>query len=569
MLSFHASMARAVSLVVAATCCLTLCQATAVQAATTDLSESTTTLTLTSYWDMTLDEGHGHVFVSGGPSGTVIQVLDLAGNPVTTINAPGASGMALSSDGSTIYAALPSKNQIAAISTSTLQVTATYSTGAGTQPQWVAFSGGKAWFTTQTSLTIGEIDPATGTVTSSTARSFYYGDRLFASPVAPGILVDVTNNDSPNTATVYDVSGSTPASVANSIGQTFCSGAGGDVAFTPDGADLIFACAGTQNGVEVGLRTLRVVRYYSTGAYPTSVAISPSGEIAIGVELVNNGIDVFDAGNTSAAAFHGETGSPVGEAWNSLGTLYAVVAGAQHYTLHLFRSPVTLSLTSPMNSASHGTALNFTGSLTETSPIGQGQLVNVSRVDALNPSGVRIGTAAVASDGSFSFVTPAAVLGTDVYTFTFPGTASLGTSSMSATIWVHPPVYPWTAGRRTPVAARSAGSVGLGGSAGWGGTAPVSAAAGASAVGSGGPLGRSLTLAGSQSDAPATHSSQIVSLSSDRSGVATAHPCNAPAQWMRLPSLSDGGLGGVTHPSLPVELVGCVGGGVDPLKQLL
>lgn len=105
------------------------------------------TLPFTSYFGMLVDPAHQYVFVDGGAGSSSILVVDYSGKTVATIpNEPGASGLALSSDGSTVYVALAGGNAISAISTATLTETARYATGAGTDPVYVAYSSGMVWF---------------------------------------------------------------------------------------------------------------------------------------------------------------------------------------------------------------------------------------------------------------------------------------------------------------------------------------------------------------------------------------------------------------------------------------
>jgi DNA-binding beta-propeller fold protein YncE len=116
--------------------------ASAAQAATT-----TVTLPIAKYSHMLLDPAHQHLFFTSGSGTTSIVVTDYSGQTVATIpNEPGATGLALSSDGSTVYAALPEGNAVSAISTSTLAETARYATGTAAVPYYVAYSSGKIWF---------------------------------------------------------------------------------------------------------------------------------------------------------------------------------------------------------------------------------------------------------------------------------------------------------------------------------------------------------------------------------------------------------------------------------------
>jgi hypothetical protein len=68
-------------------------------------ADSTAALPLSQYAHMLVDTAHQHLFFSQGVGSTNILVTDLSGTPVTTItDEQGATGLALSSDGSTLYA---------------------------------------------------------------------------------------------------------------------------------------------------------------------------------------------------------------------------------------------------------------------------------------------------------------------------------------------------------------------------------------------------------------------------------------------------------------------------------
>jgi DNA-binding beta-propeller fold protein YncE len=116
--------------------------AASARAATTSVQ-----LPIARYSHMVVDQAHQHIFFSGGSTSSSILVTDFSGNTVATIpNEPGATGLALSSDGSTVYAALANGDAVSAISTSTLTETARYDTGTGTAPVYVAYTSGKIWF---------------------------------------------------------------------------------------------------------------------------------------------------------------------------------------------------------------------------------------------------------------------------------------------------------------------------------------------------------------------------------------------------------------------------------------
>src|SRR5689334_21716962 len=93
-------------------------------------ADSTAALPLSHYSHMLLDTAHQHIFFSQGAGSTGILVTDLAGAPVTTIgDEQGATGLALSADGGTLYAALADGDAVAAIDTASLAESTRFPTG--------------------------------------------------------------------------------------------------------------------------------------------------------------------------------------------------------------------------------------------------------------------------------------------------------------------------------------------------------------------------------------------------------------------------------------------------------
>jgi DNA-binding beta-propeller fold protein YncE len=143
--------------------------ATSAHAATTT---STVALPMSYYSHMLLDPAHHHIFITSGPGSSSILVTDYSGQTVATIpNESSATALALSSDGSTVYAVLPA-GWISAISTSTLAQTARYFTGTYVDPAYAAYAGGKIWFSYHPANSaadfqsgIGSIDPSTSPAT--------------------------------------------------------------------------------------------------------------------------------------------------------------------------------------------------------------------------------------------------------------------------------------------------------------------------------------------------------------------------------------------------------------------
>ncbi|HEX8629644.1 MAG TPA: hypothetical protein VF755_15870, partial [Catenuloplanes sp.] len=79
---------------------------------------ATTAIPLPTYADMAVDPHSGHVFVSGGPGTSAIVVADRDGRVVGSVpGQSGATGLALSGDGRTLYAALAEADAVSVIDT--------------------------------------------------------------------------------------------------------------------------------------------------------------------------------------------------------------------------------------------------------------------------------------------------------------------------------------------------------------------------------------------------------------------------------------------------------------------
>ncbi|MGD0242247.1 MAG: hypothetical protein ABSB59_18230 [Streptosporangiaceae bacterium] len=272
--------------------------ATSAHAATTVV-----TLPITSYSHMLVDSAHKHLFITSGSGSTSILVTDYSGQTVATIgNEPGATGLALSPDGSTVYAALAAGDAVSAISTSTLAETARYATGTGTDPTYVAATSGKIWFSYDAAAaqaSIGSIDPSTSpaTVTLSAAAGTWSIPPVLAA-TASGELVASEPSQSPNELATYDVSTGTATVLAP---QQFFTEAGNfkSMAITPDGQDVVTASGAPYQQEIFKISDLSAAGTYPTTPYPNSVAIAADGTVAAGTTIGSNEVFMFAPGGST------------------------------------------------------------------------------------------------------------------------------------------------------------------------------------------------------------------------------------------------------------------------------
>ena len=295
--------------------------ASSASAAATPVTKS---LPITSLYQVAVDNAHSHLFFSEGRAPgsfttavNSILVTDLSGNTVTSINGmTGVAGIALSPDSSTLYAALSSANEIIAISTSTLKVTATYSTDSY-DPYTLAFEDGLLWIgygpSGATSSGIGYINPATATPTfvpSVLNNGWTWPPYLSADPSnassasTTGTIVASEDGTSPTPVASFKISRSTVKSTDSANLSNV------------NPARLNVLPGGSQVLIDGSLYDTTNIAAGSQGAYPVSgdsaTAIAPNGWTAFGYGLGqatwDAGITTFPPGSTTADPAQGYSG---------------------------------------------------------------------------------------------------------------------------------------------------------------------------------------------------------------------------------------------------------------------
>lgn len=423
-------------------------QATPAEAVTTAVP-----LPISTYSHMLIDPAHHHIFLTGGFTSTSILVTDYSGNTVATIpNETGATGLALSGDGSTVYAALAGGDAISAISTSTLTETTRYATS--TEPVYVAYTSGKIWFGYGGAAQggIGSVDPSTGAVTlnatSDRINAWYAAPILAASP--DGTLAAGEPDQSPVQLATYDVSAGTATVLAP---QLFDQSADNlrSMQITPDGNDLVTASADPQFQQVYKVSDLSSDGEYPTTAFPNSVSISGDGTVAAGTNAASNEVFVFAPGGSTPLDtydFGSNWLAADGVALTPDGSeLFAITftdASDDNPTLNIIpgpeQAPSTLSLTGPAT-ARHGKKITLSGTLGGPSSDVGGQVLTVTRFDQAHPDGVTLPSVTTATDGTFSFTDKAPGTrrrnaSTVTYQVSYAGDTHLSPSSASTQVTV-------------------------------------------------------------------------------------------------------------------------------------
>ncbi|MFE0788910.1 hypothetical protein ACFW4T_01705 [Streptomyces mutabilis] len=405
-------------------------------------------LPISSYRDMAVDAVHQRVFLSD-PFGDSIVVTDYTGQVVKQISgADGAWGFALSGDSGTLYVALRDAGAIAAIDTVTLQETARYDTGTGAGayagPTSLALAGGKIWFgysldTWRGALGSLDLSGAQPVVTRNQALDTFRGSpRLAATPQVPNTLVAAESDGNTAAVAVYDVGSGQADAQARRVdpGPDGCASLQ-DVALTPDGQQVVVACASAHYHQALRTADLADNGTYTTSWSPTAVAVDPAGTIAAGVYGPSaSDVHLFAQGSPTAytawdfpepSDYADTTLVSGGLAWAPDGSrIFAVTetSGSSSLTLQVLNHPrvdTTVTVRAPASSP-RNQDLTLTGKLEAPVGFGADNTVDIWRIDdPMAGEGTLIGSASVAADGTFEYTDQPKAKGDVQYTVQYYG----------------------------------------------------------------------------------------------------------------------------------------------------
>ncbi|QIY96552.1 hypothetical protein HEP87_24230 [Streptomyces sp. S1D4-11] len=353
---------------------------------------------------MVVDAPHGHLFISGGAGTDGILVTDLdGGNPTMISGEPGATGLALSVDGSALYAALPDQDTIAAISTESLTESTRYGTGAGTHPDSLAVAGGTLWFGYGTvgADGIGSVDGSGTVALRQDSGTWAAPPTLATTPTPSGVLAAaVQTGDTSAFVTYRAEGGALTRQAAKALPVPDLS----DFAVTADGLHLAVSSRSYPRDDRYRTSDLAADGRFAVRVGPGAVAVAPDGTVADGVgdygfeaspETGEGYYHEYDFGHPLRLAAHGLAWAPDGS------RLYAVDVDASGGTpmLRTARNPETAwvhlngrSTTTPL---APGEAYSFRAGFDSPLSLGAGEsmipgTVRVTRYDDADPDGVLI-----------------------------------------------------------------------------------------------------------------------------------------------------------------------------------
>ena len=276
------------------------------------------------FFSLMVDDRHRRVFIAQADA---IAVLDFDGNIVGSIDEPRATGMVLNRSRHILYAALSGANAIAAVNTRTLIENFRVPLDLGPyNPTTLAVVRNLIWFGYACQPGTLCNGPLPGGIGSLDARrgivKLYQGNLSFSSPYPgffallhtvktdPRRLIAATGYGDP--AILYNfqiASHGVPVLQASAYSLTYPGTLENlqDIAVTPDGSHIIAAPGAPYELDSFRLPDLSFVGSYSTGPYPTAVAITADGQYVAAGLLVFNPPDllVFPIGGSTPIASYG------------------------------------------------------------------------------------------------------------------------------------------------------------------------------------------------------------------------------------------------------------------------
>ncbi|KKD05120.1 hypothetical protein TN53_26345 [Streptomyces sp. WM6386] len=423
----------------------------AVLTATPASADSAKILPVKAVGDIVVDGVHQRVFVSDPSNGKIV-VTDYAGTVVKQLTSlPGVTGLELSADSGTLYAAVPGgTDAIVAFDTATATESARYPVGTSTDPKYPALDGDRLWFGYPGD--IGYVDlaaPEHPVALDQETDNTWFGaaPMLDTSPGAPGRIVAGMPQQSPSELAVYDTTSGTLTRTAHS---TVEGGNMRDLALTPDGQHVVVASGAPYYQAVYKTSDLTADGKYPTNAYPNAVDIAPDGSVAAGIDgSYDPDVYVFKPGSaTSVREYDFPSTSSGGNAdllvdrglgWApDASRLFAVSSNYDGvYRLRVLVAPTkattAITVTAPAT-ATRAKKLTVKGKVSSKVALPAGIKLTATRTDLENTSGKALPAVTVKSDGTYSFTDTPTVGGKVKYTLKYAGDAGHAAGTGSDTV---------------------------------------------------------------------------------------------------------------------------------------
>jgi hypothetical protein len=396
----------------------------------------------------------GHLFITGSPGSSAIDVFNPDGTPAGTIHdESGAAGMVL--DGSTLYVARCRWGVIDEIDTDTLTRVGSIQAPVGGTCD-LAEANNRLWFSNSIDHRFGYLSSvalASPHTLVTTTIQVYQG--IFAAvPGHPTWLAMGDTDSFPAEVSIQNISNpATPAQVTSKFDPGGAGGALADMTPTPSG-DRVVMAASTPNDVQTfNDADFSLSHSYPTGSFPDAVAISPGGGQLAGGSESGTGPDVylFNAGGaaklTSWSFPTAELLYPRGLAFSADGShIYAVTSGASDAgpMLHVLSTIVlpkgNVSITRSLGTITYGKGDVLTAHLgTSTSS----RTLQVWRTPA-GGSPVLVHTGTAGAKGNISLLVHPGV--TSTYTVKWAGDSQHAASTASVRVNVRLAMHAVTQG---------------------------------------------------------------------------------------------------------------------------
>ncbi|MFI1566949.1 YncE family protein [Streptomyces sp. NPDC020490] len=392
---------------------------------------SAATANVTTPGGIVADGALKRVFVGDRSTGTV-KATDYSGTLVDSADGiSGVTDLALSDDGATLYAAAEGTHEIVALDAATLDEKARYPVATLKGPRYVAFSGGKVWFTygDQWDGDLGSVDPAAAPgsdpdpVTLGQAPdgvSIWNPGLLDTDPSTPGLLAVGETGDSTGSMAILDVSSGTAQKVAYySSDYTLNSGIG-DIDMVP-GAPQVLVNGTLRDAYQDG-------KFTQAGAYPAGqrADIAPDGTVAQinGTQIATYKPNAAKPIRTYSVGSYGTADLAWAPDASRVFALVGTSGGG--YTVKALTDPTknvpTLTVNAP-STAKRATKLTVTGKISATVPLPSGVKLEVTRTDLESPNGKALPSVTVKADGTYSFSDTPPAGGTVTYKVRYAGDA--------------------------------------------------------------------------------------------------------------------------------------------------